>query len=373
MNDFVVSDLTLDCNWSDLANSAAAGSPVRDFTAAEDVSNSAIIHSVNGKFTELDVGRCIIGAGIPPNAWIGKIDGPETVEVSSSAISNEPALVAVKKGSTVKISEKNCKVTASYLYGASNCKFQNIRAIHGYGSLANQQECFAIGFASSGLSDATGNVISHCIVENWFGNYANPFALAGFRGSPSFPGVVRWMANSRVEYCTAIGRPGIIGYPQPGSTTPFSSGGVNLADVKDCVITHNQFLDCQSIAYQDTGGFENVEISDNTLVNGFQGIVFRIDPSSFPGAVFRHPKIMRNRIGIQRRYTHGANYGIIIANDCDPIIENNTITYDRKGPGGDVFWPITIAGKGGTIVNNIIDGAEYVRVGDGGTANGAPD
>ena len=181
------------------------------------------------------------------------------------------------------------------------------------------------------------------------------------------------MTNSRVEFCTAIGKQGIVGYPTPGSVTPFTSGGVNLADVKNCIIHHNRFEDCQGAAYQDTGGFDRIEILDNTVVRGFTGVAFRVDPKEFPDAVFRNLRITGNRLGIQRRYTNGANYGVIIHNDCSPVIEGNTVSYDAAGPGGGVFWAFTVSGTSGTIIDNTVDGAEYVKIGDAGVTNGAPD
>jgi hypothetical protein len=143
--------------------------------------------------------------------------------------------------------------------------------------------------------------------------------------------------------------------------------------VKNCAIYHNRFEDCQGAAYQDTGGFDGIEISDNTVIRGFEGIVFSVNPKNFPDAVFRNLRITHNRLNIQRRYTKGANYGIIVRNDCSPVIEHNKITYDATGPGGDVFWALSVNGTGGTIRNNTIDGSEYVKIGDAGLTNGAPD
>jgi hypothetical protein len=315
----------------------------------------------------------VIGPGIPTNAWIGSVKSATSIGLSSSPASDVPLNVTVASGATLTIAEKSCKVMAAYICGANNCKFDHVRAIHGYGSGSTGLECFALGFAASPLGNAANNLMTGCVVEEWYGNYANPFALAGFRGSPSYPGVVTWMTNSRVEFCTAIGRQGIVGYPTPGSVTPFTSGGVNLADVKNCVISHNRFEDCQGAAYQDTGGFDGVEISNNTVVRGFQGIVFSVNPKSFPDAVFRNLRITHNELNIQRRYTRGANYGILVRNDCSPLIEHNKITYDAKGPGGDVFWALSINGGGGIIRNNMIDGSEYVKIGDKGLTNSSPD
>lgn len=369
---FVVKNLTIDCNWAGLANSAQPGKPVRSFAASAAVSDSATIFAEGG-FTQMDVGRTVSGSGIPENSWIGIVKSPTSIGLSSSAVSNKPVKASLAKGTTIVIAERNCQLMAAYVYGANNCTFDHVRAIHGYGSITNGVECFALGFASGPTHEATGNLMTNCLVEEWHGNYASPFALAGFRGSPSYPGVVTAMTNSRVEYCSAIGKPGIVGYPDRGSVTPFTSGGVNLADVKNCVVRNNRFVDCQGAAYQDTGGFDGVEVSGNTVIRGFEGVVFSVTPGNFPDAVFRNLKILRNRLGIQRRFTKGANYGILVRNNCAPRIEGNYITYDKSGPGGDVFWGLSVSGTGGTIIHNTIDGAEFTKVGDNGVTNGAPD
>src|ERR1700719_1868008 len=57
VNGLVVTDLTIDCNWRELANSADTGAVVRTFTNNAAVSDSTTIISTNGAFTQLDVGR----------------------------------------------------------------------------------------------------------------------------------------------------------------------------------------------------------------------------------------------------------------------------------------------------------------------------
>jgi hypothetical protein len=373
-------DFTVDCNWSELANKAPDGAVVRTFASTAASGNSPIIIST-GQFTVLDIGRRITGEEIPADSWIGAASS-DSIEISSSPVANVPVNVNVAAGARLTISEKNVKLGAITCYGSNNFKIERIRAIHSYGSSANGQENFIIGCWASALSDGDNNLISHCLVEDCYGNYGNPYAFGGFRGSPSYPGVVHQTTNSRVEFCTAIGRPGPVGYqswtgtgwiPLRGSVSPFTSGGVNLADVRNVVIRGNTFTDCQSIAYLDTGGFEGVEISGNTLSNGWTGIDLNADPTSFPDAVFAGVKCINNQIGIQRRVLGGANYAVIVRGDSFPYIANNTVTYDRDGPGNDVFWGMSVRGSGGTIIDNIIDGSEYAIVGDNGVVNGAPD
>jgi hypothetical protein len=385
----VLKDFTIDCNWPGLANSADTGATVRAFTNTAPVTNSATIVSAQGAFTQLDVGRSIEGPGIPTSSWIGVVNSPTSIGISSSAVANVPVNARVASGTTITISEKNCTVTGAYIFGATNCKYDHIRLIHGYGTLANNHEAFMLGFAASFAiqgpydHDATDNVISYCLAEKCYGNYGDPFALHGsasdYANHPTSHHVIR---NSKVENCTAYGAQGPIGYqrltaagyvPLPGSASPFTSGGVNLADGKNITIQKNEFVDCQTIAYQDTGGFEGINVLDNTLIRGWAGVNFVVNPTAYPDKSFQGVKIIRNRIGIQRRTLGGANFAIVIRNDCAPVIEGNTITYDVTGPGNDVFWPLGLSGTGGSVRNNTIDGAEYVRIGDAGVTNGAPD
>ncbi len=385
----VLKDFTIDCNWSGLANSGDTGATVRTFTNTSTITNSPTILSTNGAFTQLDVGRVISGRGIPANSWIGIVNSATSIGLSSSAVSNVPLNATISNGTRITIAEKNCKVMGAYIYGASNCKYDHIRLIHGYGTGANGKEAFMLGFAASYATsgpynhDATNNIMSYCIAEKCYGNYGNPFALHGsasdYIHNPNSHHVIR---DSRVEFCAAYGEQGPFGYqswngsgrvPLPGSVSPFTPGVVNLADTKDVTIRGNYFVDCQTIAYQDTGGFDGVEVSDNTLVRGWTGVNFVVNPTGFPDKEFHHIKITRNRIGIQRRTLGGANYAIIIRNDCEPVIDGNTITYDITGPGNDVFWPFQVLGTKGTIVNNIIGYTEYVQIGNAGIKNGAPD
>jgi len=385
----VLQDFTIDCNWSGLANSADTGATVRTFTNTSTVTHSPTILSTNGAFTQLDVGRVISGRGIPANSWIGLVTSSDSIGISSSAVSNVPIDANILKDTTITIAEKNCKVMGAYIYGASNCKYNHIRLIHGYGTGANSREAFMLGFAASYATggpynhDAVNNAMSYCLAEKCYGNYGNPFALHGsasdYIHNHNSHNIIR---NSKVEFCTAYGEQGPFGFrswngsgrvPLPGSVSPFTPGGVNLADTKDITIRGNCFVDCQTIAYQDTGGFNGVEVSDNTFVRGWTGVNFVVNPTGFPDKEFHHVKIARNRIGIQRRTLGGANYAIIIRNDCEPVIDGNTITYDITGPGNDVFWPFQVLGTKGTIVNNIIGYTEYVQIGDAGVKNGTPD
>lgn len=385
----VLKGFTIDCNWSGLASSAETGATVRTFTNTARVQDSSTIMSMNGALTPLDVGRAIHGSGIPPNSWIGVVNSSTSLGISSSAVTNVPVSARIPNGTTLTIAEKNCKVTGAYMFGASNCKYDHLRVIHGFGTLANGHEAFMLGFAASYATsgpynhDATNNIISHCLAEKCYGNYGNPFALHGSASDyANHPNSHHLIADSKVENCTAYGALGPIGYQSstpsgyatlPGSASPFTSGGVNLADAKNITIRDNRFVDCQTIAYQDTGGFDEIKILDNTLIRGWTGVNFVVNPADFPDKSFHGAKIIHNRIGIQRRTLGGANYAIVVRNDCAPVIEGNTITYDTKGPGNDVFWPMAVSGTSGTVVNNTVDWTEYIKIGDSGVTNGAPD
>jgi hypothetical protein len=378
-----IRDLTIDCNWGRLANAAPNGATVRTFTNTSAVSSSPTIPSTNGAFTQMDAGRVITGTGIPANSWIGVVNSPTSIGISSSAVSNVPVNATIPSGMTITISEKFTRAMAAGI-GGNNNTYDHVRAIHAYGSNQNGQECFVLSLGASFTKPTRefgNNHMRYCLVEKCYGNYATPFALGGARGSPSYPDIVNPAVGCSVEFCTAIGERGIIGYSVPGSVTPFTSGGVNLADVKDMKIHGNTFIDCGVAAYQDTGGFDGIEISNNTVIRGATGAAFVVHPPNFPGATFKNLKIINNIFGIERKILGGANYGIIIREvDCSPVIDGNTITYDISGPGNNVFWPFQVQGTGGTIINNVVDlnsatlaAGVYVGIGDACVVNGAPD
>jgi hypothetical protein len=280
-------NLTLDANWSAIANHAPDGATVRTFTTTSATNSSSTIPSTNGAFTVLDVRRRITGTGIPANSWIGAVTDSSHIIISSSPTSNVPVNATISNGTTITISEKNAISTACTLFGSNNT-YDHVRAIGAFGSGANGMECFVLNMAATytaSPSDSTNNIMTNCLVEQCFGNYGNPFCLGGNEGapSPSFPGNLNFITNSRVEFCTAIGTNGPEGYSPTGSVTPFTSGGVNLAGVKNCRVHGNFFIDCVLIAYQDTGTFDGIEVSNNTCVRGIQGISFVVPPDGFSG------------------------------------------------------------------------------------------
>jgi hypothetical protein len=172
-------------------------------------------------------------------------------------------------------------------------------------------------------ADGTNDVIQFCRVELPQGTHGSPYALFG--GAPHF------LANSKVYSCSATG-------VRSGANDGFTSGGVNLADIKDCQIDSNTFTDCQGAAYQDTGNCDGVKVTNNVIVRGSMGVAFVTNGS----AVKRNIEITGNNMLIQNRYANGASYGIWVTYDSSTnvLIRDNTITFDTAGAGVPAFWGI---------------------------------
>jgi hypothetical protein len=374
-------NFTIDCNWAGIANNAADGATVRTFTTTSATSSNPTVISTNGNFTAVDVGRRIIAAGIPANSWIGSVTDGSHLGLSSSPVANVPVNATIANGTTVTISEKNTKVGGAAIFGANSCTYEKIRVIHGYGSSANGRENFTLGFWPSNLGDCYGNHIIYCLAEDHFGNYSNPFALGGFRPGDGSPNYVQ--RNATIEFCAAIGKQGIVGNETAyGSVTPFTTGGANIADVVDCKIHGNTFIDCASIVYTDTGGYTNVEISDNTLIRGWQGICLNSSAQNWPDTTFSGLKIIGNKVISQRRVVGRASFGIIVRGSYSAVdltvgipgveILNNTIV-DLGTDVGDRFWIIEAGAIGaGQIISNVTDDG-HTLIGKNGVQDGAPD
>ena len=65
--------------------------------------------------------------------------------------------------------------------------------------------------------------------------------------------------------CTVVGN-------NDGLADGFTSGGVNLANVKDCIIDGNSFSDCYGAAYIDTGSVDGLQVSNNTVTRGWEAV-----------------------------------------------------------------------------------------------------
>jgi hypothetical protein len=235
--------------------------------------------------------------------------------------------------------EKNIATGVVMICGSNNL-IERVRSINTYGSWANLQEQFAIFLCGPRSADGTNNVIQFCRAELPQGNYGNPFALAGWVW-----GNQHLITNSKVASCTAVG-------VNDGLARGFTSGGVNLANVKDCQIDSNTFTDCFGAAYIDTGSVDGLSVTNNTVVRGWQGV--GLASSTLPK---QNITINGNNFSIQNRVVGGGSYGITISNGATTnlTIGDNTITFDDTGGGFRQFWGIAASLlNNATISNNII-------------------
>jgi hypothetical protein len=246
--------------------------------------------------------------------------------------------------------EKNIKTGAVVIWGSNNL-VERVRSINSYGSKANLLEQFAITLGASRNGNGTGNVIQSCRAELPQGNYGSPFALFGWS-----PYVI---VNAKVLSSTAIG-------VNDGLADGFTSGGVNLADVKDCQIDSNTFTDCFGAAYEDTGSCDGLSVTNNTVIRGWGGVGLNYDSSTVPK---RNIQISGNNFSIQNRVTDGASVGVGIGGGgagaetptINVTISNNTITFDNSGRGRQQFWGIVATSlENATISNNTV-GPSYNR------------
>ena len=236
--------------------------------------------------------------------------------------------------------EKNFKATAIALLGSNNL-LDYVHSINGYGSAANHKEPFDLFLGGPRSADGTNNVIQFCRVEQPQGNYGAAIGLAGWRNSYPYYRIT----NSRVVSCTVVG-------VKTGGVNGFTSGGVNLADVKNCQVDSNTFTDCFGAAYIDTGGVDGLQITNNTVIRGWQGAGFA--NTDFPK---QNVLISGNNFLIQNRVPGGGSYGVVtsLAQITNLTVTNNTINFDTSGKGMLQFWGVTgVLINGATISNNVI-------------------
>lgn len=221
--------------------------------------------------------------------------------------------------------EKNIKTAAVLVWGSNNL-LERIRCINSYGSLANKLEQFAIFLSGPRSGDGTNNIIRECRAELPQGTCGNPFALAGWVNSPPWHLIV----NSKVVSCTAVGA-------NDGLTNGFTSGGVNMANVKNCEIDGNTFIDCFGAAYLDVGSIDGLRVTNNTVVRGWQGV--GVATLSLPR---QNIEITGNNFLIQNRVPGGASYGILVGwgTTNNLMISSNTISFDTSGGGMPGFWGV---------------------------------
>jgi len=244
--------------------------------------------------------------------------------------------------------EKNIKTGAVILWGSNNL-IDHVRCINSYGSLANTgMEEFAIFLVAPRSSDGTNNVIQYCRVELPQGNHSAPFGLGGWIYSESR----HLITNSKVLSCTAVG-------VNSGLSTGrgFASGGVALSNVKDCQIDNNTFIDCLGAAYIDTGSVDGLQVTNNTVIRGWEGV--GIATSGLPR---QNIQISGNNFSIQNRVVGGASYGIALSTAAtnNLTINSNTISFDASGAGLPSFWGLQVSLLNtATISNNIVGIANW--------------
>ena len=237
--------------------------------------------------------------------------------------------------------EKNIKTGVLFFYGSNNL-IDHVRSINSYGSAANHKEQFTFFVAGPRNGDGDNNVIQFCRAEQPQGNYGSPYALAGWINSMPF----HLITNSKVVSCTATGL-------NDGQPDGFTTGGVNLANVKDCWIEGNIFTDCYAASYQDTGSCDGLHVINNTLVRGWEGVGL-----SSPTLPKQNIEIRSNNFLIQNRALAGGSYGIVATDSTttNVMIDSNTIKFDKFGQGMAQFWGVSATLlTTATISNNTID------------------
>ena len=239
--------------------------------------------------------------------------------------------------------EKDITVTAVGICGSNNL-LQRVRCINSYGWHRCERGAgtfLLYSWRVQGLGDSTNDVIQDCRAELPQGTYGNPFALAGWTWSTP----THLLTNSKVIRCTAVG-------VNNGAETGFTSGGVNLANVKNCLIDSNSFTDCFGAAYIDTGSVDGLQITNNTVVRGWQGV--GLSNSTMPK---QNITISGNNFQIQNRLTYEGVYGIVsgVGTTTNLTITNNTISFDTSGVGIPQYYGIA-AGllNTATVSNNTI-------------------
>lgn len=328
----VIHDLTCDANWDELGPTADAGAGARSFHDASIAAGSAVVISASANFSPADYSRTISGGGIPPGAIITSVQDVQHATMSINATANASA-VAVTIGG-----EKNVKTGGVVLWGSNNL-LQNVRSINAYGSAANGQEQFVMLLASPPNTEGYDNIIQSCRVERPCGNYGTPYAIAGTAHHPS--------VGSKVLSCYAEGR-------NDGLMTGFTTGGVNAAYVKDCVVDGCTFVDCLGAVYQDTGTCDGFTITNNTVIRGAIGVAFVAAGT----ATKQRLLITGNNIQLQNRILGGANSGVWMtyAPASTVTIANNNFTFDTSGKGLLSFWAVTVGPLTNAIVKDNVFG-----------------
>jgi hypothetical protein len=232
--------------------------------------------------------------------------------------------------------EKFFKSGGIAFFGSNNT-VRNVRVVNSYGSFANEQESFAILLAGRNFAGGTANVIDSCIVESPSSTQScgAPYALFG-------------TANSKVIDCVGIG------LNNGGSRAGFNTGGVNIADLDDCEIARNSFIDCAGIVYHDTGSVNGLHVVGNSCVRGWTGI--GLVATGRPAWGAKRVEIIGNHINLQKR--SGENDGIKLSNNlnADCCVKDNRIDFAAGGSGAAGFHSFLCQRIVGAVFeNNTVD------------------
>jgi hypothetical protein len=310
-----VTDLTVDCNWPNLANTAPTGKTVRTFQGSTTKGSSTI---TGADFTLPDVGQVIDGPGIPANSWIGRIANSFTAVLSSAATTNAPVNATSTSSGTYIVASKR-GTAAGIGIGGSNNRVERVRVINSYGSVANNYECFALGLGGTDYGgvyrSSRNNWIVNCDAELPWGTYASPFAAAR-------------TDDSGIVNCRAVGIND--GYAGRGWTT----GGLNGAYLKNFRVQGSRFTDTYGVFYQDTGPVDGLEIIGNTTIRGKIGCAI-VNPDTK-----KNIRIINNNFNLQNRNPDYSTAGIQILEGpaaSNVVIRGNKITFDRSGIGVNRF------------------------------------
>jgi len=235
--------------------------------------------------------------------------------------------------------EKNCKTGAISIVGNKNL-MQRVRSINSYGSWANEMEQFAFCFLAYQDGSSVGNIMDSCRAELPAGNYGSPFALLGNNTNHNL------VERAQVIGCFAQGQ-------NNGRKSAWNTGGVNLAGIRNCVISRCTFLDCMVAAYHDTDIIDGLLLENCTLIRGAAGFMNN-SPNADKNVTIRH-----NHFSIQNRQDGNWSLGIgnIGTGTLTGIdLEDNEIFKDPTGHGVDALFGISLrGGSNAKVLRNILD------------------
>lgn len=247
--------------------------------------------------------------------------------------------------------EKQIAVDAVLLYGSNNL-IERCRHINTFGASTTNNEEFGFMLAAPSSSDASGDTIRSCRAESPAGGYGSAFNISGWIGSPS-----RFVTNSQITDCVAVGVNNGLSWGQPGFTT----GAVGFANAKNCEVSGNLVTDCVGIFYCDTGSLENILIKNNTLVRGWFGVGLVADGPN-ESWTKTNVQILDNNLNIQNRAT-GGSWAIAIygATSSGLVIERNSISFDPTGQGSEQFVTLGCFDIADAIISdNVADEASAI-------------